>query len=156
MALCALSAIAVDCTAQSIEAQPYFQNAAGSCDAALPQYDDSLRKRPTGFRNQSAEPAFVSCSAPSDFIHYFPLAVVYYRGANVDAVQCVLVNGTAISSNVRYYAKSGEHIRDDRYLVVWDAENDFTLPTGFGLSINFSCVLAPGAEISFIGQLDGQ
>lgn len=40
----------------------FVQNATGACQAALPHYEGTIRKRPLAIQNEGGEDAFVSCS----------------------------------------------------------------------------------------------
>ncbi len=71
----AIAVLATACASASFgaQAQVYFdqiEGATGSCQAALPNFEGSIRKRPLALQNEGTGTAFVTCS-PQQFLDLF-------------------------------------------------------------------------------------
>lgn len=128
-------------------------NATGYCQAALPAYETSLRKRPTAIRNEGAANAFVSCSLPGDYFNvggnYFAAVTFANAGASVANVSCTFVDGLAApwQEGGPVYRQGAVNVQPGtvNYLV-WEPGAE----EAFSANANFSCSLPPGVEIHFI------
>lgn len=137
----------------------YSTNPVGQCDAALPAYDDMLRKRPTAIANTGDTMAFVSCSMPERFDQDNPSgigpALVYIffddpsRTSNA-TVSCTLVAGVlgADAAPVQYYTQSNTfNAGSSTYRTIEFHAEAFGLER-FAGAANLSCALPPGVEMN--------
>ena len=105
------------------------QNGTGACQAALPNYEGNIRKRPLAISNEGSSPAFVSCSMKSD--DYYEALNGYNgvqlsnRGAAEANVNCTLVAGGTVPVNTAsYFPKSIAVPAGGSVVMPWDPSAD--------------------------------
>jgi hypothetical protein len=119
------------------------------CEAPLPSFDVSLRKRPVGIRNEGGAPIFISCALPADTTAPRGGAVVSVRfallaGTPAAAVDCSLVAG--VPGNLQYTVGTVAVPSGGSAWLTWGGI-DKQAAAG---SLNFSCNLPPGMDVSTI------
>jgi hypothetical protein len=147
----AIAAAGVTTTADAVDRDMWLQaNGAGICQAALPNYEGQIRKRPLAIQNEGSSPAFVTCSptslqfaASSEFGHGVYLQ---NRSDSPVTVSCTGVMG-ASDWPAEYSAKSVEIGPESTGSIYW-ASSDF--PSNLAdnsTTFNLSCALLPGTGI---------
>ena len=128
-------------------------NATGACQAALPQYDTTLRKRPTGMFNEGNASVFVTCSPMS--LQNVPITVghgitIYNTNAHDVVVNCTGVTSDA-PAPAFYMPKSSTFGQNEAHGIAWVASDGLN---GSFTTFNISCLLPPGVGITtlFINQ----
>lgn len=124
-------------------------SATAACEAPLPVYDTTLRKRPVGILNEGRDPVFVSCSLPADSAAGPGGATISVRfamsgGAPATSVQCQLVTGTP--DNLVFTAGSTTVAAAGGTWLTWNGV-DKRAATG---TINFSCNLPSKVDMTTI------
>jgi hypothetical protein len=150
---CGTLAIAGTATAQvGFVQRSAVVNAAGACQGALPSYEGSLRKRPTGIANEGSAPAFVSCSLTGEDFALGTITVlstfVNRSGADVD-LTCTFVDGNVAELEVypaAYYPQTITIGAGEGGQMVWEATDE-----AFTSLSNVSCSLPAGVEINVMG-----
>jgi hypothetical protein len=140
-------------TAETVS-RTQVQNGTGACQAALPNYEGNIRKRPLAISNEGTSPAFVSCSMKSD--DYYAALNEYNgvqlsnRGSASANVNCTLVaGGTAPVATANYYPKSIAVPAGESVVLPWDPAVD-NADAPFQNSLNWSCSLPPGVDINVV------
>ncbi len=130
-----------------------MMNATGACQAALPQYDTTLRKRPAGMFNEGRASVFVTCSPLS--LQNVPITVghgltIYNTNAYEVTVNCTGVTSDA-PAPAFYMPKSSTFGQNEAHGISWDSSDGLT--SSFP-SFNISCMLPPGVGITtlFVNQ----
>ncbi|MGY1458537.1 MULTISPECIES: hypothetical protein [unclassified Luteimonas] len=151
MATCALALGAMLHAPDSSAATERVQRVSASavCEAPLPVYDITLRKRPIGIGNEGTTNIFVSCALPTDAAAPPGGATVSVRLAmlaNLPAttVNCQLVAGTA--DNLVFTEGTAVVPSSGTVWLTWDNVHKGST----GGTINFSCSLPPQMDISTI------
>lgn len=128
-------------------------NGAGACQGALPNFEGSLRKRPTAISNEGTANAFVSCSTTQDYLGFaafsYGILVNNNTGAEVN-VSCTLASGLKLNGEVSpiLIPKTFPVPANGFSEMQWtsDDNGDEPLPpTG-----NWSCNLPVGTEIASV------
>lgn len=124
-------------------------SATAVCEAPLPVFDTTLRKRPIGITNQGGPSVFVSCSLPADSAAPPGGASVSARFAMIGeappvTVQCQLVAGTADAPT--YTAGSIVVPAAGSAWLTWNGVDKGTASA----TLNFSCHLPSGVDLSTI------
>lgn len=151
MATCALALGAMLHAPDSSAATERVQRISASavCEAPLPVYDITLRKRPIGIGNEGTTTIFVSCALPTDAAAPPGGATVSVRLAMLAdlpaaTVTCQLVAGTpdnlTFTAGTAVVQSSG---------AVWLTWNNVHKGSTAG-TLNFSCNLPPRIDISTI------
>ncbi|HST44622.1 MAG TPA: hypothetical protein VLK29_05290 [Luteimonas sp.] len=123
----------------------HFYSATSVCEAPLPIYDATLRKRPLGISNEGSDVIFISCSMPGDYVGNVETATVRITVTGLDAggsVNCTLVGGSRYGMVFR--TGSVDVAMGANAELLWD---DVDKSTTFG-SYNFSCYVPPGVELN--------
>lgn len=135
------SAIAVD---RTIYAQA---NGSGACQAALPNYEGQIRKRPLAIQNEGDAGAFLTCSPVSlqgNAVHASGHELVLVNNtAAAQQVNCTGVNGPV--SGATYMPKSAVVPGNSTASMHWteaDGVGGLNLET-----MNMSCLLPPGIGV---------
>ncbi|MGY0651961.1 hypothetical protein ACW7GZ_08860 [Luteimonas sp. A537] len=124
-------------------------SATAVCEAPLPVFDTTLRKRPIGINNEGGASVFVSCSLPADSAAPPGGASVSARfamigGAVPVTVECQLVAGTPDA--LTYTAGSIVVPAAGSAWLTWNGV-DKGAASG---TLNFSCNLPPRVDLSTI------
>lgn len=124
-------------------------SATAVCEAPLPVFDLTLRKRPIGIGNEGTTPIFVSCSLPADTVAPPGGATVSVRLAMLSTtapatVNCNLVTGTP--DNLAYTAGSAVVPAGGTTWLTWDNVHKGAASG----TLNFSCNLPPQVDLSTI------
>lgn len=132
-------------------------NATGACQGALPSFEGSLRKRPSGIINISTtNSSFVSCSTTQNF--FAPSGTAAVLGVTLTnptaapvSVSCTMVAGlnyVGFQSPMQYpktfTVAAGETVEG-----TWDFEED-NFGDEFPGSLNVSCNLPAGTELGAV------
>lgn len=118
------------------------------CEAPLPVYDATLRKRPLGIANEGAATIFISCSLPADYYADTDDGQVniYFTSPSANTpVSCTMAAGNRISG-VAYQTKSAVIPGGNSGLVSF---TDVSRVSEFG-SLNFSCNLPAALEMNLL------
>lgn len=124
----------------------YQQNAASTCQGALPAFAGTLRARPLGVGNEGAAPTFLTCSFTREGPFDQPVTRVSLHFTN-NADAAVTINCTGVFGQQRdetvYLPKSVVVEPGEFGNIAWSAvDNDGNDLPGPG---NSSCSLPPGA-----------
>lgn len=124
-------------------------SATAVCEAPLPSFDVTLRKRPVGIRNEGEVPIFISCALPADSTAPRGGAMVSVRfalpaGAPAVTMACTLVAGSP--GNLHYAVGSVAVASGGSAWLTW-SNIDKQATRG---ALNFSCNLPPGMDVSTI------
>ena len=118
-------------------------NGAGACQAALPNYEGQIRKRPLAIQNEGSAGAFITCSPVSlqgNALHASGHEMVLINNADTPStVNCTGVSGTT------YMPKSVQVPGSGQASLNWlgaDGVNGSNLDT-----MNMSCAIPPGIGI---------
>jgi len=151
MATCALALAALLHAPDSQAATERVQriSATAVCEAPLPVFDVTLRKRPLGIGNEGTTPIFVSCALPADSVAPPGGASVSVRlamlsNAPATTVNCNLVAGTP--DNLSYTAGSTVVPSGGTAWLTW---NNVHKGSARG-TLNFSCNLPPQVDLGTI------
>lgn len=108
------------------------------CDAPLPQYDASLRKRPRAIANEGTSSIYITCSAATDPVaDEVDVGLTFVSNGPAATVQCTAVSGT--TNTAVYTVKSTDVIANGRDWISW--------PALTGTTFALSCNLPPGIEM---------
>jgi len=145
----ALAAAIVSATAMvhapHAQASQVASTAVGACQASLPSYDASLRKRPLGIRNEGSSNVFISCGVQWGFVAYSnDLDFVYATNQNPEPVDltCTMVSGP-YPGLAAYMPKTVTLAAHSTGLLDWTET--------FNTYFNMSCDVPPGVEINVVG-----
>jgi len=131
--------------APQAQASRVASTAVGACQASLPLYDASLRKRPLGMRNEGSSHVFISCGVQWGFMVYSnDEDVVYATNQNRKPVDltCTLVAGP-FPGLAAYMPKTVTLPAYGTDSIVWtETYNPY---------FNVSCDVPPGVEINVVG-----
>lgn len=137
--------------AETVVRDHYSHGTAG-CQAALPVFDTSVRKRPLAFANEGTAHAFVTCDTDNFSVSSegsFTLISMYFSnaGANAAAFDCTLVDIAATATN--YFPKStGAIPPGGNGFILWSTSDNggqlFRAPA-------ISCSLPPQTRINAVG-----
>lgn len=124
-------------------------SATAACEAPLPVFDATLRKRPIGIGNEGTTSIFVSCSLPADSAAPPGGATVSVRlamrgGGPATTVNCQLVTGTP--DNLSYTAGSAVVPAAGAAWLTW---NNVHKGAASG-TLNFSCNVPPMVDLGTI------
>jgi hypothetical protein len=150
--LSAASVALLAVAAPAAQAVEYQQNASGTCNGALPIFEQSLRFRPLALANTGSSNAFVSCTSENLFnnpVTLYGARIHNTTGAAVN-VSCTLVTGrdnfakTSIPKTQAFAAGANAFI-------IWNTtdnggENYEDLP-------NLSCNLPAGVELEYVANV---
>ena len=142
-ALAAIMAIAATARAETVRS--HFYAATSVCEAPLPVYDATLRKRPLGISNEGSTVIYISCSMPGDYVGNVETATVQINFTGLDSggtVNCTLVGGSRFG--MVYRTGSIAVATGANAQLVWD---NVDKGTTWG-SYNFSCNVPPGVEMN--------
>jgi hypothetical protein len=143
--LATLAVAALAAAPLTARAVTHTYSAVGICEAPLPVYDAQLRKRPTGIRNESGSPVFISCSIPAIYASSDrDLAMNIQSAGAAASVTCTLAAGNA---NTVSYRTATVDVGAGSYNYLYFS--DIFLPSTLG-SYNFSCKLPAHYELNFI------
>jgi len=129
------------------------QNGTGACQAALPNFEGVIRKRPLAIQNEGASTSFVTCSPPSlqglvanDTLGYNIRLV--NRGSSLVSVNCTAVIGSDGVTNplVVYLPKNANIGGNSNAVLTWRTLEGYDTSVPF----NVQCELPPGVGISGI------
>lgn len=125
-----------------------YYSATSVCEAPLPAYDATLRKRPLGITNEGPATIFISCSVPTDYIGDMDTNIiqVFFTSMGAGAtVTCNLVAGNRPygSSSV---AGSVAVPSGGSGFVNW---SNVSKVTTWG-SLNFSCNVPDDIEMNLV------
>lgn len=137
----------------SAAAVEYQQGASGSCNGALPVFDQALRFRPVGVKNTGSSNAFISCSSMNLYTNgstIFGAFIANNTGADVD-VSCTLVSGRA-SFSPQYFPKTQTYAAGSFGFMIWNSATD-NGGVDFSDSQNLSCVLPPGIDLQYTAMV---
>lgn len=156
LALC-VGAIGVALTCGNAEAATYrahYISATAVCSGPLPIYDNQLKRRSLGILNQGTSSVFISCSVPSDFegdlTNASNVVNVYFQSfGGSGAINCTLNAG--LRGNSGSVAGSADIAVDSMIAVGWNNINKMDTWGAY----NFSCILPPNVEMSFIIYQEG-
>lgn len=142
-------------TSQEASAMQRFNltNGAGACQGALPNYEASLRKRPTAIVNEGSANVFVSCSIAQDWFGNSAIVyglIVNNNGAADVNVTCTLAAGLKLNGQFTptLLPKTFPVVAGGFAEIQWSAEDngDEPLPA----SGNWSCNIPAGTEIGAV------
>lgn len=136
-----------------VVAAEYQQNASGTCNGALPVFDQSLRFRPLAVANQGSTTAFVSCTALNLFsnpVSTFGAHIHNPTGAPVD-VSCTFVTGRD-SFDKFSFPKTQNFAAGANGFIIWNAVADNGGVNFEDLS-SLSCNLPAGVELEYIANV---
>lgn len=135
----------------------FHSQAVGNCQAALPAFETSLRKRPAGIRNEGSSAVFVTCSYTSQG------SLAGFSIANPDRIELHMFNGSPDSMLVHCTGVAGI-LGNERTGYVTRSIGpgagsgmtarwyrwDYPQSTGLHSSglFSVSCALPPGGEIN--------
>ena len=127
------------------------QNASGTCNGALPFFDQQLRFRPLAVKNEGTTNAFVTCTQLNKLSNDVEQAIVYLHntGTATVTVNCTLVDGRDSFGN-QAYPKSVQLFAGAQGMITWNNGDTF-FGANFRDLINFSCNLPIATELEFIG-----
>lgn len=137
--------MAVSATAQAATVRSQFYASTAVCEAPLPIYDATLRKRPLGIANEGTSVIFISCSMPGDYVGNVESATVQINFTGLESggtVSCTLVGGSRFG--MVYRTGSVAVAMGANNQLAWD---DVDKGTTWG-SYNFSCNVPPGVEMN--------
>lgn len=125
-----------------------YISAIAVCEAPLPIYDATLRKRPLGIVNEGTDAIFISCSMPGDFLATATAGRVELKFKSFTpataTVSCTLIAGQRFSGATHTYTGQTTITGNGQGLVGFSA-----IDKGSALGhYNFSCNLPPGIEFS--------
>lgn len=133
-------------TAATVRVHSY--SATAVCEAPLPTYDATLRKRPLGIANEGLATIFISCSLPSDVVGDTATSTVFVYFQSMGSggtVSCNLVAGSrpygtsSVGGTAVIAAGSAGYLQ-------WSNVNKVS---AYG-SFNFSCNLPRNIEMNLI------
>lgn len=108
------------------------------CDAPLPQYDASLRKRPRAIANEGTSSIYVSCSAWTDAqTDELDVNLTFVSNGPAASIDCTMVSGN--TNSPVYTVKSTDVYANGRD---WISFSSLT-----GSTYALSCRLPPGIEM---------
>lgn len=108
------------------------------CDAPLPQYDASLRKRPRAIANEGTSSIYITCSAATDTAtDELDVNLTFVSNGPAAAIDCTMVSGT--NNNPVYTIKSTDVYANGRDWI--------SFPSLTGTTYALSCRLPPGVEM---------
>lgn len=130
-------------------------SAVGACQAALPVYDSSLRKKPLAVANQGQTTAFMSCAVLDHLAGVADILVSLKNRSAADAeVTCTFIDGSHLSEGTNtYFPKSVSVSAGTNNFIDWNYVFDNGGQVMF--SINFSCALPAGVEMGIIQVTHG-
>lgn len=136
--------------ASDANAAYYLQNATGTCNGALPAFEQSLRFRPLAVANEGTTNAFVTCTQLNRFANDVNIVLAYVQNPTTDpkTISCTLVTGRD-SYAKSSYPKSITLAAGEFNAIVWTASDNNGAPF-LDLS-NLSCNLPDGAELEIVG-----
>lgn len=146
--LCSIALAAILAASPTVEAETvrsHFYAATSVCEAPLPVYDATLRKRPLGISNEGSTVIFISCSMPADYVGNVETATVQVNFTGLDSggtVNCTLIGGSRFGMVYRTGSITVATGADAQ--LVWDSVDKGTT---WG-SYNFSCNVPPGVEMN--------
>lgn len=123
-------------------------SATSVCEAPLPVYDATLRKRPLGITNEGTATIHISCSLPGDHRANTDDAWVYVYFTSTGpaaTASCTMAAGNRYTGAF-YETKSVAVGAGASTLIQFE---DVNRGTAFG-SLNFSCNLPPGIELNML------
>lgn len=135
--------------AEAAGVRHHYYSATSVCEAPLPVYDATLRKRPLGISNEGTTPIFISCSLPTDFVGDRDTNTVQIHFASMGAagfVTCTLVAGTRNYGAIVGVAASTSVGANGTSFVSW---NQVDKRDTYG-TLNFSCNLPRDIEMNLL------
>lgn len=146
LALAALAGLSPASQAEAAEVRAVSISPVANCEAPLPVFNATLRKRPVAIANEGASRIFVSCTLMSDTMGQDKGSITVSFASNGPSgrVDCTLVAGGTITQD--YLAGSVDVPAGGRARLYWDQVSKRN-PAG---SYAFSCVLPPDLEMSTI------
>ncbi|MGY0613073.1 MULTISPECIES: hypothetical protein [unclassified Luteimonas] len=144
-------ALALPASAGSLT-QSLQVNGSGACQAALPNYEGQIRKRPLAIQNEGTSLAFVTCSPTSvQFrdMHAFGQSVYLANDSAVDVtVSCTgVMGGGAGNDPPEYSTKSVTLPAGTVAGISWSTADLPDYAPRSGTPFNTSCTLAPGVGV---------
>lgn len=157
LAATALAAAAAGAHAgPTVVPRQFYGNSGGLCEAALPAYDATLRKRPLAVQNEGTTEAFLTCNFISQGREYasvdnptWLMAWFSARDGVAREIRCTLVTGFGTGNNT-YIAKAATLAADGTLRPLGWSGGDFgdgsvaQMPSG---AISLSCMLPPGVAM---------
>ncbi len=148
-----LATVAMALTAMPVQtagAAEYHQNASGTCNGALPVFDQALRFRPLAVANTATTTAFISCSHMNLFGN--PVTIYGARLNNTTAatasVSCSFVSGRDSFVKITK-PKTQSFAAGTNNFILWTASADNGGVDFEDLS-NLSCNLPAGFELEYL------
>ena len=133
-------------------------NGSGVCQAALPNFEGQIRKRPLAIQNEGTANAFVTCSPTS--LQYAEASSgghgVFFKNDSDAGVTigCTGVMG-ASDWSTEYSPRSVTIAANDTGAIYWEPTDFPTNGSSSQTTFNVSCTLAPGVGLRtvYINQL---
>lgn len=155
LAAAPLALAGVIATSGSAHAEPrHFQaNGSGVCQAALPNFEGQIRKRPLAIQNEGTATAFVTCSPTSlQFTAGHAWGYAVYFGSQADASVTVNCTGVMGASGwpAEYSTKSVSIGAGGSNGIVWEMADFPGNGADNTATFNVSCQLQPGIGIRTI------
>ena len=147
LALATLAGLSPVPTARAAEYRDVSISPVMNCEAPLPVFNATLRKRPVAIANEGTTGIYVSCTLQSDSLAAATrgwISVGFASNRPSARVECTLVAGDTIT--VDYHAGAVDVAAGGRARLYWDEVSR----RNTGGSYAFSCVLPPGVEMSTI------
>lgn len=136
-------------TARAVDVtRDYLSHGVANCQAALPVFDGTIRKRPKALANEGTTTAFITCdfeNLANPLNRITSVAIfVKNRGTGQATVDCTLVQGFGDNVSGSNLTKSAALAPNGTFSLVWAAA-DYA---GDNLDVPAtSCALPPGTEI---------
>lgn len=126
----------------------YGSHGVASCQAALPAFDASIRKRPLAMSNAGTSNAFVTCDTESISNgispKYAEVDITFInRSAVATVVSCTLVDGLSFGAPMYFPQSTSSIPPGGGEGISWSTAAKFSAPAT-------SCNLPPGVEIAFV------
>lgn len=117
----------------------------GLCQAALPNYEGNIRKRPLALVNEGTSDAFITCSFPGFQGETHDTYYVYFRnrGSETITITCTAVYGSEVEGTPTFITKSLPRAPGVSGNLFWLASEG--IATAYPLTL--SCLLPPGGAI---------
>jgi hypothetical protein len=148
----AIGASVTPSDAQAVEqTRSTFTNPTGICQAALPNFEGVIRKRPLAVQNEGTTDSFITCSYTAQGGPGMTRVIAEFTNTNdgVRFMSCTGVSGYTGFAQTEYLVKSVLMEPGAMNSLVWDAADFEGAPTSFpSVTFSISCNLLPGIGIN--------
>jgi hypothetical protein len=147
----AVAAVAALAAPQAMAVE-YQQNASGTCNGALPIFEQSLRFRPLALANTGDSFAFVSCTNEAEYQteHSIYGARIHNPTSAAVDVSCTLVSGRDSFDKVSI-PKTQNFAANGGGFIIWSTADNGGA-NYFDL-VNLSCNLPAGVELEYVARV---